>query len=449
MLDFLNLYFTFKAGKEIMASIVDVPEKVVNVALAGGGVVGGGVVEILKTREEYFASLGVKFCIKKVLVNNINKKRDYTLPEGAVFTTNLDDIVSDPVVDLVVEVMGGVTDARTVVFGALEAGKSVVTANKALISKYMPELEKTLEDVAEGVFFAYEASVGGGIPIIKSLQRDTVRVDEITQISGILNGTTNYMLSKMNSSGCSYEEALKEAQVLGFAEAEPTADVEGYDARSKTSVLCRLGLGLALKEEDISCRGISCLTSDDFAYAKMLNSTIKLLGICKRSTSGTVRAFVSPVLVPNSNIIVSTNGSTNIIEVRSKSLNVSSYVGSGAGRFPTANSVVADMVEVALGNTPKAFPMKKKGQYEKDFSGRFYIRINVRDCTGIIKTVGTICENFGVSINAVLQTPIENPESLPFVVTTDKTTASKVQTVCEALKENTWCLGRPLALPFL
>ena len=213
--------------------------------------------------------------------------------------------------------------------------------------------------------------------------------------------------------------------------------------------MCRLGLGVALKGEDISCTGISGLTSDDLAYAKLLRCTIKLLGVCKQSSSGIVRAFVSPVLVPNTNIIASTNGSTNIVEVRSKSLNVSSFVGSGAGRFPTANSVVADMLEVALGRMSEPFPVKKKGVYEKDFLGRFYIRINVCDCTGIIKTVGTVCEQHGVSINAVLQTPIENRESLPFVVTTDETTASKVQNVCDVLKENEWCLERPLALPFL
>ena len=202
--------------------------------------------------------------------------------------------------------------------------------------------------------------MGGGIPIIKSLQRDVIGADEVVQVSGILNGTTNYMLSKMDQTGCSYEKALKDAQDLGYAEADPTADVEGHDARSKISLLCRLTLGTWIRDENISCTGISSLTSDDFEYAKILKSKIKLLGVCKRVDNGSgAEIYVSPVIVPVSNTISSVNGATNIVEVRSKYLGTTYYVGAGAGRYPTATSIVSDMLEIATGKSTLPFPIKR------------------------------------------------------------------------------------------
>ena len=249
------------------------------------------------------------------------------------------------------------------VFGGLKANKAVVTANKALVSYHLEEIENLVKaHKAHGAQFAYEAAVGGGIPIIKS-QRDVIGADEVLQVSGILNGTTNYMLSKMDQTGCSYEKALKDAQDLGYAEADPTADVEGHDARSKISLLCRLTLGTWIRDENISCTGISSLTSDDFEYAKILKSKIKLLGVCKMVDNGTgAEIFVSPVIVPVSNTISSVNGATNIVEVRSKYLGTTYYVGAGAGRYPTATSIVSDMLEIATGKSTFAIS-NKKGTY--------------------------------------------------------------------------------------
>jgi homoserine dehydrogenase len=425
--------------------------KTVNVALCGAGIVGGGVCQIIKERQEVFKTLGIQFNIKTILVRNVSKKRDFELPAGAKLTDNVEDIFSDDSIDLIVEVMGGLGAAKTVVFGGLKAKKSVVTANKALISYHLNELEELVNTFSkDGSRFAFEAAVGGGIPVIKSLQRDIIGADDVMQVSGILNGTTNYMLTKMDQTGCSYEAALKEAQDLGFAEADPTADVEGHDARSKISLLCRLTLGVWIKDEDISCTGISTLTADDFEYAKILKSKIKLLGICKKVNNGTgAEIYVSPVIVPISNTISSTNGATNIVEVRSKYLGTTYYVGAGAGRFPTATSIVGDMLEISLNKSPKPFPLKQNLTQHTDYPGRFYIRINIRDATGIIRTVGAICENEGVSIHSVLQIPITDKQNVPFVITTDETLASKVKVVVDSLEKQPWCLKRPVALPFL
>ena len=425
--------------------------KTINVALCGAGIVGGGVCQIIKERQDIFAKLGIQFNIKSILVRNVSKKRDFDVPEGANLTSNLQEIFADESIDLIVEVMGGLGAAKKVVFGGLEAKKSVVTANKALISYHLDEIEKLVEkNSSGGARFAFEAAVGGGIPVIKSLQRDVIAADEVLQVSGILNGTTNYMLTKMDQTGCSYEAALKEAQDLGFAEADPTADVEGHDARSKISLLCRLTLGVWIKDESISCTGISTLTADDFEYAKILKSKIKLLGVCKSVNDGTgAEIFVSPVIVPLSNTIASVNGATNIVEVRSKYLGTTYYVGAGAGRFPTATSIVSDMLEISMKKSPKPFPLKNNLTHQTDYPGKFYIRINIRDATGIIRTVGQICEENGVSIYAVLQIPILDKQNVPFVITTDETLASKVKTVVDSLEKQSWCLKRPLALPFL
>eukprot|EP00944_MAST-04C_sp_MAST-4C-sp1_P004641 g4641.t1 len=422
-----------------------------NVALCGGGVVGGGVCRILKEREQVFEGFGLNFHVKWILVRNVEKKRDFEVPDGAKLTSDLQDILNDASIHLLVEVMGGLGDAKTVVFGGLKANKAVVTANKALVSYHLEEIENLVKaHKAHGAQFAYEAAVGGGIPIIKSLQRDVIGADEVLQVSGILNGTTNYMLSKMDQTGCSYEKALKDAQDLGYAEADPTADVEGHDARSKISLLCRLTLGTWIRDENISCTGISSLTSDDFEYAKILKSKIKLLGVCKMVDNGTgAEIFVSPVIVPVSNTISSVNGATNIVEVRSKYLGTTYYVGAGAGRYPTATSIVSDMLEIATGKSTLPFPIKKGLTHKVDYPGKFYIRINIRDATGIIRTVGGICEENGVSIFAVLQIPITDKQNVPFVITTDKTLASKVQVVVDCLEKQPWCLKRPIALPFL
>ena len=267
----------------------------------GGGTVGGGIVEILQKKKDYLKDLtGSDIEIAALCVRDLSKKRDFDIPEGCTVTDKYSDILTDDSIDMVVEVMGGIDDAKDVVYDSLKAGKDVVTANKALIAKYLPEIENLLTTVNKGrdqmVEFRYEAAVCGGIPVIRSMQSDFVG-DDISMISGIINGCTNFMLTSMDQGGLSYDAALAEASKLGYAEADPTLDVGGFDARSKLRILMRLGMGVEVDEDEISCRGITDLTKLDFEYAKMMGGTIKLIGVAKQVSKNKVAAFVSPCYV--------------------------------------------------------------------------------------------------------------------------------------------------------
>lgn len=249
-------------------SAVMAASKVIKLGLVGGGTVGGGIVEILSRKHEFVSSaLGVDVQVSKIVVGNPDKPRDFEVPSGCEITTDVKSVLEDPEIDVVVEVMGGVTLAKDVVVGAIKAGKHIVTANKALIAQDLPELESLLASVNAGreapVQFGYEAAVCGGIPIIHSLQTDFLG-DDVVQLSGIINGCTNFMLSNMASGGGSYADVLSEASALGYAEADPTLDVGGFDARSKLRIMIKLAFGLNVEEDEIPCRGITEITSSDF-----------------------------------------------------------------------------------------------------------------------------------------------------------------------------------------
>jgi len=415
----------------------------VNVALCGAGIVGGGVLYMIKQLRNS------PFTVKKVLVRTIDKVRDFELPNGTTYTTDWNECVDPNEIDLVVELIGGITVAKDIVFTALKNNINVVTANKALIASHMEELEEILT-TSKGTL-GYEAAVGGGIPIIKALQTSIVCSDQVTSVSGILNGTTNFMLSKMATDGCSYDDVLKEAQSLGFAEADPTADVEGHDARAKTTILARLALGCRISESDIPCVGISSLTKDDFNYAKTLNSTIKLVGSVRKSSDTIVQVFVTPCVCPMSGIIANVNGATNVVQIVSDALGTSYLIGAGAGRFPTANSVVADMIDIVSSSEEQPFPVPLNNNMiqDPDYTSRFYVRLNIRDQTGIIMTAGKLCHDNGVSIHAVLQDPIENPDNVPFVITTEECRRSQVEAFAKSCGQEDWCLSNPLIMPIL
>ena len=416
----------------------------INVALCGAGVVGGGVLSII-------ASMPSQFNVTKVLVRSLDKERDFVLPANASYTTDWKDCVSTDI-QMVIELIGGTTLAKEIVFTALKNNIHVVTANKALIAAHLTELEEILSTSTGHL--GYEASTGGGIPIIRSLQTSIVASDNVTSVSGILNGTTNFMLSKMAAEGCSYEACLQEAQALGFAEADPTADVEGHDARAKICVLARLALGVSIPESAISCTGISALTSDDFNYAKTLCATIKLVATARKVTNGNnavIQTFVTPCICPMDGIIANVNGATNVVQVVSDSLGTTHLLGAGAGRFPTANSVVADMVAIANKTiaTPFPLPLNTTLVPDPDYTSRFYVRLNVKDQTGIIMTAGKLCHDNGVSIHAVLQDPIVNVENVAFVITTEICKKSQVEELASACEKEEWCLGLPVVMPIL
>ncbi len=442
-----NAFFVPQQQRSLLTSL----DATRTIGIFGGGTVGGGIVEILTKKSAYFKELtGSDLVVKTICVRDANKKRDFAIPEGCTVTDKYDDILTDPDIDMVVEVMGGTTDAKDIVFSSLKAGKDVVTANKALIAMYLPEIEETLAKMDTPVQFRYEAAVCGGIPVIRSFQSDFVG-DEVSMISGIINGCTNFMLTEMDQFGRTYDEALTEASRLGYAEADPTLDVGGFDARSKLKILMRLGFGVEVPEDKIACRGITDLTKLDFDYAKMMGGTIKLLGVAERVEEGKITAFVSPCYLTKEEPLASVSGATHAIEVSSRNLQSSTYIGQGAGRYPTANSCINDIIALAKGDkSPMPFnPLDKVTEYVDDYSSTFYIRIRYRDGLGITRQVGEACEKVGVSIHSILQNPITRRDDAAFVLITEKVPLQAVKEACKAMEEFDWCNGLPFYMPVI
>jgi len=361
--------------------------------------------------------------------------------------------LSDDSIDLVVEVMGGTTYAKQVIYDSLKAGKDVVTANKTLIAAYLGEIESLLAEVNSNaekkVEFKYEAAVCGGIPIIRSMQGDFVG-DNVNMMSGIINGCTNFMLTAMDQHGQSYDDALKEASILGYAEADPTLDVGGFDARSKLKILMRLAYGIDVDEDDISCRGITELTKVDFEYAKMLGGTIKLVGVAKRLDGNKIAAFVSPTYINSGDTLAGVNGATNAIEVISDNLVESTYIGQGAGRFPTANSCINDIVSLSKGDKSSlAFNPAGELEYVNDFESTFFIRLNYKDGIGITRQCGEICEKYGVSIHSILQNPVASRSDAAFVLITERVPLNSIKKVCADIESLDWSKGQAFYMPIL
>mmetsp|Transcript_117352 Transcript_117352/g.230239 ORF Transcript_117352/g.230239 Transcript_117352/m.230239 type:complete len:475 (+) Transcript_117352:67-1491(+) len=427
-----------------------------HIGVFGGGTVGGGIVGILEQKRAKFEEMtGRSIHIKTICVRNADKPRDFKLPEGCTVTTNYDDILNDDSLELVVEVMGGTTKAKDVVYSSLKSGKHVVTANKALIAAYMPEITDLLKEINskrggdEQVEFRYEAAVCGGIPVIRSLQSDFVG-DDIQMVSGIINGCTNFMLTAMDRDGKSYDEALAEASKLGYAEEDPTLDVGGFDARSKLKILVRLAYGVEVAEDDISCKGITELSKLDFEYAKMMGGSIKLIGFAKRVGSDKVAAFVSPCYVSSDDSLYAVNGATNAVEITSSNLLSTTLIGEGAGRYPTANSCVNDIVALAKGDkTPLPFNPPSDLKFVNNYEADFYIRLKYRDTLGITRQCGEICEKYGVSIHSILQNPITKRDDAAFVLITEKVALSKVKQVCAEIEALDWCKGPIFFMPVL
>ena len=308
------------------------------IAVLGYGTVGSGVVEVLETNKESIK----KRAGKEIEVKSVLDLRDFPGdPVQEKIVHNIDDIINDPEIEVVVEVMGGIEPAFTFVKRALEAGKSVCTSNKALVAEHGPELLEMAKQ--RSLNFMFEASVGGGIPIIRPLNQ-SLTADEITKITGILNGTTNYILTKMDREGSSYEDTLKEAQELGYAERNPEADVEGYDACRKIAILTSLAYGSTVKFEEIRTEGISKITAADFKYAEKLGFVVKLLATsCKKDDK--VYAITAPFMINSSHPLYNVNDVLNGIDIHGNVIGNVMFFGAGAGKLPTASAVVADIVD--------------------------------------------------------------------------------------------------------
>ena len=349
----------------------------INIAVLGYGTVGSGVVEVINTNHKSINKrAGEEINIKYVL-----DLRDFPGdPLQEVLVHDYETIVNDPEVQIVVEVMGGTEPAFTFVKRALLAGKSVCTSNKALVAKHGPELMEIARE--NNINFLFEASCGGGIPIIRPLN-SSLTADEIDEITGILNGTTNYMLYKMSTEGCEFDTVLKEAQAKGYAEADPTADVEGYDSCRKIAILSSLAYGRFLDYEQIYTEGITKITPEDMAYAKELGMTIKLLGTSRKVGEDSFYAMVAPFLLGQESPLYSVNDVFNGIFVHGNVLGDAMFYGSGAGKLPTASAVVSDVVDIARHLHKTIMTNWTNEQLQlmdiEDVRGRFFVR--VKGCT--------------------------------------------------------------------
>ena len=315
----------------------------VKLGLVGTGTVGGGCIDILKSHREEFKR---HYSIDVELVRVCSRNPEQAIEHGVedIFTQDFHDILNDPDIDIVIELIGGTTVARDVVLGALRAGKNVVTANKALMATHGEEVMRTAEEAGKEI--AFEASVGGGIPILRPLT-SCLAANELTQITGILNGTTNYILTRMIKAGLTFEQALKEAQENGYAEKDPTADVDGHDACRKICILAALAYGRHVYPEQVPTQGIRGVTLEDVAYADSKGYKIKLLGRAIRQPEEKVCAFVAPHLVPDDNPLAGVEDVFNAIAVTGNAIGDVMFYGRGAGKLPTASAVVADVIDIA------------------------------------------------------------------------------------------------------
>lgn len=402
--------------------------KPVKVGLLGLGTVGTGVVRIVEGHQEDLRSQsGSSIVIEKILVQNREKARSIQI-DPSVLTEDPYAIIQDPEIDVIIEVMGGVQQTKEYILEALARGKHVVTANKDLMALHGPEIMRKAQEHRCDVF--YEASVAGGIPIIRTLI-DGFSSDRITKIMGIVNGTTNYMLTKMAHEGVSYDDVLKEAQLLGYAEADPTSDVEGLDAARKMTILSTLGFRAEVALADVSTKGMTGVTREDILYAKRLGYVVKLLGIAERQDDQ-FSISVQPTMVKTTHPMASVNGVYNAVYVYGEAVGETMFYGAGAGELPTATSIVADLVAVVrnlkLGvNGLQQTPVykEKKLKTDEQISSKYFILLHVDDRAGVLAQITQVFANHEVSLESVLQQPNSaNPEAEIIIITHDANKAA-------------------------
>jgi homoserine dehydrogenase len=387
-------------------------KKKLKIAIAGFGTVGRSVVKLL------CEEANDAFELTHIFNRNVARKKVDWVPASVRWTESIGEVLSSDA-DIFVELAGGVKPAGDWVRKALRSGKSVVTANKLLIAESGPELVELARE--EGRRLEYGASVAGGIPAIIGIQ-EGLSGDRLYRIAGVLNGTCNFILTKMEAEGASFASALKEAQELGFAEADPTNDVEGYDARAKLVILTQAGLRARVRSEQIPCWPISSVEAVDFAYARELNCTIRQISLAKKDTEDglSVSAFVRPALVPLSSLVAHVEGSKNLVMATGQYAGQMVFSGFGAGGDPTAVAVVSDLYSIARtgassGGSTAAVETPK--EVSGAFTAPYYLRFVVKDRPGIIAAVATVLSRYGIGIDAVLQRPGYPHSALPFIIT--------------------------------
>lgn len=413
-------------------------KQIVKVGLMGFGTVGTGVVRIISAHQEDLqkqTGLGIE--IKKVLVQDAEKARNIRAMENKL-TTDPAELLEDAEIDVIVEVIGGISPAKEYILGALERGKHVVTANKDLMALHGAEILNKAQEKGCDVF--YEASVAGGIPILRALV-EGFSSDRITKMMGIVNGTTNYILTKMSQEGADYAEVLKEAQALGYAEADPTSDVEGFDAARKMGILATLGFRVPMKLEDVDVKGISAVGREDIAYGKQLGYEVKLLGLARRDGEA-VEVSVQPTMVPKSHPLASVNGVFNAVYVHGEAVGETMFYGPGAGEMPTATAVVSDLVTVVknmkMGVNGRGMVAPYKEKILKDDSqklSKYFLRIVVADKRGVLAKITQMLADKNISLEQVIQQPYNNGSQAEIIMITHLSSKSDMNSVIADMEE--------------
>lgn len=426
----------------------------VNVGIVGLGNVGSGTISILTENAEQIAQkLGFRLNVAALCSRGIEKIELPKCLTGAYKTTDWRDVVSHPLVDIVVELVGGTGVALELIDAAIANGKSVVTANKELMALHGSDIWDRAIDA--GINLAMEASVAGGIPI-HAVLREGISGDRVTAIAGILNGTSNFILTEMERRGASLESVLAEAQALGYAEAEPSADIDGFDARSKLAILAALAFGERITPTDIYVEGIRRITPLDFQYAHQLGHTIRLICSADQTREGLILS-VRPALIRQSTILAGVQGAYNAVWVKGHYGSDTFYYGRGAGPKPTGVAVVSDLMRVAReirsGSPERVSPFahERLGEYKPVSVNlqhrQYYLRFRVDDRPGIIAALAGILAAKHVGLEAVLQEPCDTKHDLPFVITTETTTEHAIREAVEEMSKLDFLNEPPLVLP--
>lgn len=419
--------------------------KPINIGLLGIGTVGNGTFTVLKrNQQEITRRAGREIIIKIIADRDIDKARNIVGDDSILITSDANEVVTHPDVDIVVELIGGYSAAKELTLKAIENGKHVVTANKAMLASHGTEIFAAAEK--QGVMVAFEAAVAGGIPIIKAL-REGLTANCIEWIAGIINGTGNFILSEMRSKGLSFDAVLEQAQKLGYAEADPTFDIEGIDAAHKISIMASIAFGVSIQFDKVYTEGITKLTGEDISYAEELGYRIKLLGITKKTSKG-IELRVHPTLIPSRRLIANVEGVMNAVVVKGDAVGPTLYYGPGAGAEPTASAVVADLVDVTrmhtadpkqrvphLGVQPNLLldiPILPMEEVETSY----YLRLQALDRPGVLADITCILAELEISIDAMVQKePKKNEEQVDIIVLTHLSVEKNINAAIAKIEE--------------
>ena len=423
----------------------------INVGLLGIGTVGGGTFEVLARNQEEITRRAGRGIVISMVADKDTKRARKLVGKSAKVTDDAFKVVSDPQIDIVIELIGGTRIARDLVMAAIKNGKHVVTANKALLANYGNEIFAAARK--HGVMVAFEAAVAGGIPIIKAL-REGLTANRIEWIAGIINGTSNFILSEMREKGSSFESVLAEAQRLGYAEADPTFDIEGVDAAHKLTIIAAISFGIPMRFKDAYTEGISKLTAADIRYAEELGYRIKLLGITRRTPKG-IELRVHPTLIPARRLIANVEGVMNAILVKGDAVGPTLYYGAGAGAYPTASAVIADLVDVTRMHTADpenrvphlAFQPDRMSKLPilpmSEVETSYYLRLRVHDKPGVLADITRILAKGAISIDAMVQKePPKGEAHADIIMLTHQTVEKRINAAIAAIEKLKVVVGK-------